>query len=155
MSFEIQPVQFSDVPQISRLSFTAMYSNKHWRLYWINMTLAELIDYNTQRLPFALIKDNDQRFQKAIDTKTGAIVGYIRWQLLSGAGGITWPEAMSPETSPERRKQLEANYQAAAKARATSINHEMYDPIGDICQKAFSEVIGDEPYIGNYLGYGY
>jgi len=71
------------------------------------MTLPEVIDYNTERLPFALIQDREeQRFQKAIDTETGAVVGDIRWQLLSGAGGFTWPEAMGPEASPNPLKEL-------------------------------------------------
>lgn len=148
MTFKIQSVQLADVPQISRVTMSAMHSNLHWRLFWGSLTLQEIIERNEQRLPWMLMTGRDEkRHQIAVDSETGAVVGYARW-LLSSGSGIEWPEAMAPSTSGEERERAEQMYKAASQGgRAKELNDEMVAASSE-CHRVFCEVVGDEPYLG-------
>jgi hypothetical protein len=77
------------------------------------MTLEEIINGCTQRLPQNLVKDHaNKRHQKVVDEASGEIVGYARWILPKGFEH-SWPEAQISEPSAEEYEKYEAQWGGA------------------------------------------
>lgn len=148
MSFRIEPVTPEDAPQISPVMMKAFHGIPHWKLLWGGMSLEEIIDANTQRLPQNLINNRDKRrHQKAVDTTTGKVVGYARW-VLPDDGSIQWPEAQVLEPSVEDREKYEEAFMAATiDGKIKGLNQEILDEVNVDLDAADEEIMKGGPFL--------
>ncbi len=99
--WKIEPVVLADGPALGRNNMSAFWEDPSWILVWPTGTeLDLLIDSATKRVPRNLLSDRAVlRHQKAVDPRTGALVGYARWRLPDAAatstedGEAAWPDA--------------------------------------------------------------
>ncbi|PPJ59490.1 hypothetical protein CBER1_02463 [Cercospora berteroae] len=102
-----------DSDELTRNNISAFWSNTNWRLAWSHRTLESHISEMAKRAPHNLVSGREQkRHQKAVDSETGRIVGYIRWLLPPSHtrladGTPAWPEAMVPAVREEKEAEFE------------------------------------------------
>lgn len=147
--YTIQPVTLADSPALARNNISAFWTNPNWNLLWPkNTTLDFLIAEATKRMPNNLLRDTAAlRHLKAVDTETGELVGYARWELPAGhrdaaawAGSRIAVDAVSEE---ERR---------AIKERSDAAWWEPIDMDGiDDCVPQKKRILAEKPYISKYL----
>ena len=120
--FAVAPCTIEDGPALARNNMSAFWTDSTWVLIWRGKTLEYVIEQATRRTPHNLLDDPARRrHQKAIDTKTGALVGYLRWILpekgpiSTAAGGPAdmWLDAQVPAVNEERRREAEREFTAA------------------------------------------
>ncbi|KAL7792066.1 acyl-CoA N-acyltransferase [Trichoderma ceciliae] len=111
-TYAVAPCSVSDCDAISRNNMTAFWEIPNWVLTWRHTTLEQHIITTSKRYPRRLISDREtSRHQKAIDPKTGRLLGYARWVLPASHttavdGEPTWPEAMGPSVGPEEEAEI-------------------------------------------------
>lgn len=73
-----------------------------------------VISQATQRFSHNLLGDpTHRRHLKAVDAKTGEIVGYVRYVLPEGSSADLWAEAKAPAVSKELAAEAKKNFDAA------------------------------------------
>jgi hypothetical protein len=153
MAFAVQPVVHADAKGLATTLTSAWYENPHWRFRFEDPSLERLTYYNSQRIPWNLIRGRaEKRHQKVIDVETGEVVGYARWLLPPTlAEKNVWPEAAVAEPSPEDRDLFEKKFQAAANSNGdmpgTKTNG-MTAFRSRPLEEADSRIMKDGPYLG-------
>jgi hypothetical protein len=113
MPYVVQPVSQMEAAGLARAMMSAFHQDKHWALLWPNMSLEEIIEGCTQKLPWNLVKvRTNKRHQKVVDEATGEIVGYARWILPKGFENI-WKEAQIAEQTAEDYQAYEPRWKEA------------------------------------------
>lgn len=112
---------YLEPPSRSRILFPLMYTfaDASDYLQWKHVTLDHLVGLNERRYPRILLQERDRdRHFKAVDQKTGKMVGYIRWKLhqdhcKAEDGSLLWPEGRVPDVSPDEAEQIENTWAKA------------------------------------------
>lgn len=148
MPYLVQPIHTSEAPGIARAMISAFHQDRHWALLWGQMTLEEIIEGCTQRLPWNLVKvRSNKRHQKVVDEATGEIVGYARWILPKGFEHI-WPEAQIEEPSDEEHKKFEAQWESATvNGNVKGSNRELVVEMSVALDAEEECIIHGEPYL--------
>ena len=114
---------------------------------WRHRTLEYHIAQVAKRYPRNLLNDREtNRNQKAIDPRTGHLVGYARWYLPSShainTDGLTaWPEAVVPAVGAEEEAEIRRVADTA-----------IWDPIDadqhlESVNKVKREILARKPYM--------
>ncbi|KAK3356617.1 hypothetical protein B0T25DRAFT_497272 [Lasiosphaeria hispida] len=89
----------------------AFWGQPYWRMIWPDdAQLSYLSEQMSKRIAtHVLLVDRDERrHEKAVDKKTGALLGYARWllppALRSDGPHSEWPEALVPDVDTETKK---------------------------------------------------
>ncbi|KAM3421834.1 hypothetical protein BST61_g2211 [Cercospora zeina] len=113
-AFVISPLQPEDAPGLARTMMTAFYQDPLWVALWSEtMSLQGIISDCAARLPWNMVKtaNSGKRFQKAIESSTGQIVGYARWNLpASKTSNDVWQEALPPAVGQVQRDAFEERF---------------------------------------------
>jgi hypothetical protein len=147
-AYEISPCIVADAAALSRNNMSAFWEDPSWVLSWRHTTLEEHIVTSAKRYPRRLISDRmTSRHQKAVDPKTGRLLGYARWVLPDSYATIAdgepaWPEAIVPAVGPEE----EAEIRRVAEATLWNPNLES-DPLDTAVGKLKKEIMGRKPYM--------
>lgn len=107
---EILPCVLADGASIGRLKVTSFWTDPSWAMLWPGKTCEYVAEQGSLRTPRALLDNPDRnRHLKAVNRRTGKIVGYARWVLPPVAGvEALWPEAVVPPAeSPEALRQVD------------------------------------------------
>lgn len=158
MPIDIEPVYLKDAHGVASVSMRAFYTDPHWRLYWHNTPINQIIDVAEKRTPQNLLSGrHNKRHQKAVDRETGEMVGYARWLLPDPGSDTEWIEARTIDLTPEERKDAEERFQAGTSPE-TGMQYGI-DParvrahsrqLGHMMEK----VVGDVPHLGMFLADG-
>ncbi len=111
--YEIHPCTVSDGEALAYNNMSAFWEDPNWILNWKSKTLDYIIEQAAKRQPHNLLCDRATlRHQKVVDTATGRVVGYARWELpqdrvATTGGEVEWAEAQVPEVSAEKRSMFE------------------------------------------------
>lgn len=156
MAYTVASVAYSDAPGLSETMMRAMNQDPHYGLILNGATTEELIADTGLRLQYNLSRDRTLlRHQKVIDTDSGDVVGYARWELPKT--GIefpesVWPDAQIPAPKEEQEKSFKANFDLTEhEGKRKIFNYEMGDYIGPALGKAYNELVGTGgPYLGRF-----
>lgn len=116
---------------------TAFWTDPAWVLMWRAKPLDYVIQQASLRGPKNLLLDRtNRRHQKAVDSESGAIVGYARWVLPTDTAGAEqcWSEARVPAVSAELQDEAERQYEAADWSFDHSLD-ELDDPITEMKER--------------------
>lgn len=144
----VAPCTIADSADLSRNNISAFREDPTWILAWRHVTLEQHIDITAKRYPRRLIADRTvSRHQKAIDPKTGRLLGYARWILparyaTNTDGDPAWPEALPPAVEPD----AEAEIHRVAKDTPWNPNHDS-DPLDIAMGKIRDEMCARKPYL--------
>ncbi|KAK5120534.1 hypothetical protein LTR85_006190 [Meristemomyces frigidus] len=113
--FTIEPCTAEDGPNVARNNMIAFWTDPAWVLMWKGRTLDYVIQQASLRGPKNLLTDRARRrHQKAVDSKSGAIIGYARWVLPNAAcPEHYWSAARVPEVTEEQQNDAETKYNHA------------------------------------------
>ena len=156
MPYVVRPIDMQDVPALSEMMMRAFWDDPHWALVWPGMTVEEVIEGHNHRLPYNLITGREKfRYQKAIDTDSGEIVGYSRWLLPSKIQRNEkqepgfWKGAMIQEPTPEQRKAIEAEWKSTTiNGRTVGLNQDMVSTLSRRLEQEDTRVKNGEEFIG-------
>ncbi|KAK9777610.1 putative Acetyltransferase-2 [Seiridium cardinale] len=110
--YTIAQCTVSDGAALTRNNIPAFWQDTNWVLSWNHKTLEQHLPEVTKRFPRVLINDRGtKRHQKALDPKTGRILGYARWHIpleyaTNEDGNPAWPEAIVPPVSPGEEAEI-------------------------------------------------
>ncbi|KAK1496930.1 acetyltransferase [Colletotrichum abscissum] len=148
--YTVQPVTLADSPALARNNMSAFWTNPNWNLLWPKSTTLDfLVAEATKRMPNNLLRDPAAlRHQKAVDSETGELVGYARWELPAGhRDAAAWAGSKIAEdaVSPEERRAIQERSDAA-----------WWEPIDmdgiDDCVPQKMRILAEKPYISlDYL----
>ena len=151
----IDPRSPSDTRGVARANMSSFYQNPHWALLWGSMPLEEIIDGNTNRLPWDLVRNQKfKRHQMAVDSETGEVVGYARWVFLNGAEKkISWDEARIGEATEEEKVVYERSWMAYTDENGSSkgLRTDIARAMGSELHAATMSVVGDRPFLGRFI----
>ncbi|KAH8648271.1 hypothetical protein BGZ60DRAFT_499633 [Tricladium varicosporioides] len=153
MAISIQAVSVADTPRLARTMMGAWYGDPHWLTLWVRLpALGDLIYASEERLPWNLINgDKSKRYQKAIDTATGEVVGYARWVLppiLAEKG--SWEEAhlLVDEISSGERLDIENRFKAVTEnGKIKGLDHAQLDFRNRPLEEADARIIQNGPFL--------
>ncbi|KAK0710647.1 hypothetical protein B0H67DRAFT_601620 [Lasiosphaeris hirsuta] len=104
-----------DAPALGTNNAGAFWGQPYWRMIWPDDAQLSYITEQMQKriaTHVLLFDRHKRRHEKAVDKKTGALLGYARWLLppaLQSDGPETaWPEAMVPDVDEEAKKKFQA-----------------------------------------------
>jgi hypothetical protein len=144
----LSPCTIEDSAALSRNNISAFWEDRTWGLSWRHTTLEQHIATTAKRYPRRLLNDRtNSRHQKAIDPKTGHLLGYARWLLpashaILADGEPAWPEAIVPAVTPEE----EAEVRRVAAATPWNPNNES-DPLDAVMGKIRDEIVKGKLYM--------
>ena len=156
--WRIEACTVDDAEGVARNTAGAFWEEPMWRLQWTNDITQDFLTEQLIKLqPLRLLRDRDAlRHQKAVDAKSGKLVGYARWRLREGRTATTspntpasepeWAEAQMPDVGADRRQTLDAAAAAAWWDPRTDVDE--LDTDNDAVRR---RVIGDRPYLGKPL----
>ena len=146
-SLKISCCSIADGPAIGTVNVSALWTDPTWAVIWPGKTREYVIAQYTRRMPYTLLSDRlHNRYEKAIDIRTGIVVGYARWTLpkLDDLNMVSfWAEAIVPPVSADRELQAKAEYLAADFAYDHSLD-ELDRPLDEIMDRLQSS----KKYIG-------
>jgi hypothetical protein len=106
----------------------AFWTDPNWVLIWRGKTLEYVTSQAARRMPALLLRDRlHARHQKAVNSHSGAIVGYARWILPTQSGETResldrlWAAAQVPAVS----KEVERNAKRELEKADWSYDHAM------------------------------
>ncbi|KAL4968076.1 GNAT family N-acetyltransferase [Aspergillus stella-maris] len=113
-TWTLSPCTVKDGPALAANNIPAFHDDPTtaWALLWSRETeLDFLVERAAMRQPRNLLRDREiMRHQKAVDSRTGEIVGYARWVLPSSGkfpqGSIPWQEAQVPPVNADEEAQF-------------------------------------------------
>lgn len=154
--YSICQVTAADGPALAATNIPAFWADPHWRLDWRHRTLDYHISQVALRYPRTLVRNRaTARHQKAVDTATGQILGYVRWTIpeshsiiapvpgqVGEEGTPAWPEAQVPAVSPEEEYEI-SRVAAAAVWDPDCTAH----PLDDRAQEVKNELLGRKTYM--------
>lgn len=151
MPYVVQPVDPGEAEGLARTMMSAFHENRHWALLWPNMSLEEIIDGCTQRLPRNLVKDRTyKRHQKVVDEVSGEIVGYARWIVPKGFEEL-WLEAQVPEPTTEEHHAYELRWQGATvDGRSKGVNSRMISEMSGPLDAEEERIMKGETWLCKY-----
>ncbi|KAK3331710.1 hypothetical protein B0T19DRAFT_85721 [Cercophora scortea] len=148
-NFTIERCTIDYSEAISRNNGRAFWEQPMWRMNWpADMTRDYLVGVMQKRGFMRLMQERESyRHQMAVDPATGAVLGYIRWQLpesaLGGAGAdVPWPEAQVPDVSPEDLEKFRALRDTTPWKPRTDMDE--LDDVNDVIMK---RILAEKPYI--------
>ncbi|KAK3357852.1 hypothetical protein B0T25DRAFT_517222 [Lasiosphaeria hispida] len=151
-AFTITGVTVSDGPALAANNIPAFWADPHWRLEWQHRTLEYHISQITLRYPRTLLRDRaTARHQKAVDTATGEILGYVRWAIPASHSTImaqkgentpAWPEAVVPAVSLEEEAEINRVAETAVWNPTSGT-----DPLSDGPREIEKEILSRKGYM--------
>ncbi|KAK1978054.1 acetyltransferase [Colletotrichum cereale] len=147
-TYRIEPCTLADTPALARNNMSAFWTNPGWYILWPKDTKLEfLIEQVSERISHNLINNRATlRHQKAVDPKTGALLGYARWELPAGyEGSAEWADSQIADVSEEEKRALKERSDAA-----------WWEPLSmdgiDDCIPEKERALTEKPYISlDYL----
>lgn len=147
--WKIEPCTVADGLALARNNMAAFWEDPTWILLWpSNITQEFLIEQSAKRQPRNLLRDREHtRHQKAVDSTTGAVVGYARWILPSSHstakdGGPEWEEAQVADVSDDERKRFEELAESAWWKGRNDMNG-----LDDKNYAVMNPILAEKPYI--------
>lgn len=128
---------------------SAFHRNPTWATLWHkDMTLQDIIDDCTERLPWNLVKPglSHKRYQKVVSKSTGKIVGYARWILpKSHRGDEVWPAALAPRVSEDVQEKYHRRFLAVdeGEGQTRGLNSDMKADLSPAIEEAEKDVIAE------------
>ncbi|KAK0724424.1 acetyltransferase [Lasiosphaeris hirsuta] len=152
-AFAITSVTVADGPALAANNIPAFWADPHWRLEWQHRTLEYHISQIALRYPRTLLRNRaTARHQKAVDTATGEILGYVRWSIPAshsttitsekGGNEPAWPEAMVPTVSSEEEAEIDRVAETAVWDPRSDT-----DPLSDGPREIEKEILGRKEYM--------
>ncbi|KAK9386669.1 hypothetical protein V1515DRAFT_645294 [Lipomyces mesembrius] len=118
--FQIVPCTIDDGLSLAQNNIYAFWTDPTWVLMWPGKTKEYVTAQAARRMPHNLLTDRKhRRHQKVVDTQTGRVVGYARWDLpdlddaVPGELEHLWPEARVAAVDSERAIAAEREFKAA------------------------------------------
>jgi hypothetical protein len=119
VTITIEPCTVADGPAIGQMNVKAFWTDLTWKTMWPGKTREYMASQASLRMSAALLDNRShKRHLKAVDSTTGAIIGYARWVLPdTGDSNVAidtmWADAKIPEVSEEVAKQAERDSASA------------------------------------------
>jgi len=147
-TYTIAQCTVTDSDDLTRNNIPAFWEDPHWNLAWRHKTLEQHLVQVAKRTPRNLLNDRlTKRHQKAIDPKTGRLLGYARWILppshaTNEDGTLVWPEAVVPAVGPEE----EAEFRRIADTAIWDPNTDSDELLVPV-YKVKEEILARKPYM--------
>ncbi|OQO01938.1 hypothetical protein B0A48_12411 [Cryoendolithus antarcticus] len=128
-SILVQPCTTDDGPAIAYNNVGAFWRDASWVLIWGSKTETYVASQAALRWPYNLLQNQAQhRFFKAVDSDSGKLLGFVRWDLpdVLGAADL-WIEGKMPSVEPEVEADLK---KAKESADWEYIENDLDAPIG-------------------------
>ncbi|RDW78385.1 hypothetical protein BP5796_06237 [Coleophoma crateriformis] len=150
--YQVQPCDAAHAQGIANANMRAFNQDPHWRLVWPKtLTIEEIIDGNANRLPKQLSNSRETtRHEMAVDTETGEVVGYARWEFLHCPGSeALWKEAQTKEPTEEEAMEYEKSFKLHTdeEGRTKYVNREITSSYGKILHNETQKVVGGRPFL--------
>lgn len=113
IAYVLAPCTLADAPELARNNISAFWQNLTWVLAWKHTTLDKHIVTTAKRYPRTLIRNRTtMRHQKVIDSSTGRLVGYARWEIpvshaTTSNGSPAWEEAIFPIVTSDEEAEIQ------------------------------------------------
>jgi hypothetical protein len=113
-NYRVEGCTVLDAAGLAQNNMSAFWTDPTWILVWEKgRTLESIIEACTKRMPNNLLNDRaHKRHLKAVDTETGAIVGYARFLVPDRLAG-DWLEAQTPDVSETDKKKFDELFATA------------------------------------------
>ncbi|KAF3015347.1 hypothetical protein E8E14_010845 [Neopestalotiopsis sp. 37M] len=113
-NYRVEGCTVLDAAGLAQNNMSAFWTDPTWILVWEKgRTLESIIEACTKRMPNNLLNDRaHKRHLKAVDTETGAIVGYARFLVPDRLAG-DWLKAQTPDVSETDKKKFDELFATA------------------------------------------
>lgn len=153
MPYKLETVAYRDASGLSETMMRAMTQDEHYGLQFKrHVTTDELIADTGLRIAYNLSNNRSRlRHQKVIDTETGQIVGYGRWELPdTESSESAWPAAQMPAASEAQSKSFKDSFDSTMlDGKRKIFNYEMSEYLGPRLGEVFDELVeAGGPYLG-------
>ncbi|KAF9697377.1 hypothetical protein EKO04_005064 [Ascochyta lentis] len=137
MVYVIHPVKPTDAEGLAETMMRAFYQNPYWASLWKNISLDEIVQDCTKRLPWNFVKATAaKRHRKVTESTTEDVVGYARW-ILPEENSEEWTDALVVETDAKRRQGYEQCFQSVTEdGRIRGLDYGMVEELSEEIEEA-------------------
>ncbi|KAH8901467.1 acetyltransferase [Thozetella sp. PMI_491] len=148
-TYSIIPCTIADSDEIASNNLVANWTSQHRRLTWPHRTPEYHLSQTVKRMPRLLLDEREtSRHEKAVDSQTGRVLGYARWDIPKSHatqpdGTPAWPEAVMPAVGPEEEAEIHRIAESAHWDPKTEGSHKMDEKTTPIKKS----IVARKPYM--------